>query len=78
MPGLDLVLAKSAMMAVIDPVAIPTYAVSNVGSGLEPRSTQAERVTMVSTAIVLMVDTTIVMMSFDVAGIVKFISGNLN
>ena len=71
-PGVLLVFARSPVIAPNDPVVIPTYAVSKVGSGFTPRTTQADRVAIVITVQIARVATTRVMILLLVAGIVKF------
>ena len=44
----------------------------NVGSGFAPKITQADRVAIVTTVQIARVVTTMVMIRFEVAGIVKF------
>ena len=73
LPGVVLVLANRAAMPVSELVAIPTYAVSNVGSGFVPSIIQIESVVIVISATIASVTTTIVIMRFDVAGIVNVI-----
>ena len=71
-PGVLLVLASNAVNPVKDEPAIPTYAVRTIGLGSCPVIITTESVVIVMIAIIARVETTMVMIRFEVAGIVKF------